>query len=51
MTEPIEVNPFHYDGRVIYVAECSNCPVIDKGETLGELEIAIANHICKKEEY
>lgn len=47
MSNPIVVNPFHPDGRVIYAVECSNCPLVDKGETIGDLEIAIANHICQ----
>lgn len=45
----IELDPWNPVPGVTYVKECSNCPIVDKGDTVDELEIAMANHICEDE--
>ena len=50
MNNPIIVNPYHPDPRVSYAVECSNCPIIDKADTIQDLKAAILNHICQTEE-
>jgi hypothetical protein len=42
-----ELDPWNPEEGIVYVKECSNCPIVDKGDTVDELEIAMANHICE----
>ena len=41
-----EIDPYTPTEGITFVKECSNCPIVDKGDTIGELEIAMANHLC-----
>ena len=45
----LELDPWAPLAGVTYVKACSNCSVVDKGDTVDELEIAMANHICEVE--
>lgn len=43
----IYIDPYNYNSEgVVFVNEC-DCGLTDEGETIGDLEIAMANHICK----
>lgn len=43
----MEIDPYNPTDGVMFVKECNNCPIIDKGETIEELEWAMTNHICE----
>ena len=44
----IEIDPYNpNDKGVVFRKECSNCELVDTGNTIAELEIAMANHICE----
>jgi Zn-finger protein len=45
----LEIDPWVPKEGVTYVKECSNCSAVDRGDTVDELEIAMANHICEVE--
>lgn len=47
---PIKVNPFEPDKRVVYEVPCSNCALVDTGNTVYELDYAMNNHTCEEAE-